>query len=62
MGCIDCYRTKVCDSCANAELQIACQEQFVQEEPRSLERLVNISSGEDAFMGDVYVSEELIQG
>lgn len=51
MGCTDCYRTTVCEECINAELQIEYHNRMVQEqEPQR----INISSGEDAFVGELH--------
>lgn len=60
MGCTDCYSTQVCPACINAELQVQYYRQY--QAPINLERKINVSSGEDAFVGDVYVSEELAAG
>lgn len=50
IGCTDCYRMNVCDVCINAELQIEHHRRHSVSEPE--EKKINISSGEDAFIGE----------
>lgn len=50
--CPDCQQKNLCLDCMNADLQMAAEEQAPQ-----VVVLKNVSSGEDAFVGDVYALE-----
>lgn len=56
MGCQDCYRMRPCEECINAELQ----REYMISQIEKIEdmKLINVSSGEDAFLGDRYVPTE----